>query len=171
MGLSKKAEKQLAELRKPIHKSRRKHKRHYKMREMEKRVPQVLYRKENGDYILNRKDYKELRQKLNRQKHWYSGMVKEANGRSNLHHDLKKVAKLYNQIFETEVTNNKLLDVISGQLPLVEVYECICDECQTRFGVRVSDETPNIDWSNCDRLEEAERIDLKGQYERWEYKY
>ncbi len=51
-----------------------------------KKPPKFLYR-ENSN--LNNR-YKRLKSKLNKEHHWYTGMVQTSNGRTKLHHQIKK---------------------------------------------------------------------------------
>lgn len=100
------------------YKRKHKHNWHYdrykdRQRELEKRAPRFLYHKTPLSPQQRR-----IRDKLNLERHWYSGMMQISNGHTKLNSDLRATTRSYNADGE------------------------ICDN-----------------------------IDLKQNYEKWDYKY
>ena len=132
-----------------------------------------IRRKTESQYKITRKDYERLRQKLDKEHHWMSGMVQERTGRASLHADLKRTVFAYNQVLKyapVEILSD--CDVDGHEL--VTPYICDCPTCIECFGEPVCiDEDFNFDWRAIDNLYTAEEVsmDLKGKYDRWDYKY
>ena len=97
-----------------------------------KKPPKFLYRKNSN---LNNR-YKHLKSKLNKEHHWYSGMVQTSNGRTKLHHQIKKAITAYNHVLKYD-----------------------------------NDEDVLTDYKAIEAIHQAELIDLKQNFEKWEYKY
>lgn len=127
-----------------------------------------IRRKTESQYKITRKDYERLRQKLDKEHHWMSGMVQERTGRASLHADLKRTVFAYNQVLKYAPVE------ILSDCELVTPYICDCPTCIECFGEPVCiDEYFNFDWRAIDNLYTAEEVsmDLKGKYDRWDYRY
>lgn len=132
-----------------------------------------IRRKTESQYKITRKDYERLRQKLDKEHHWMSGMVRESTGRARLHADLKRTALAYNQVLKyatSEILTNCDVDGVE----LVTPYICDCPTCIELYGEPTCiDEVFNFDWIAIYNLSTAEEVsmDLKGKYDRWDYRY
>lgn len=132
-----------------------------------------IRRKTESQYKITRKDYERLRQKLDKEHHWMSGMVRESTGRARLHADLKRTALAYNQVLKY-ATSEILTDCDVDGVELVTPYICDCPTCIERHGEPTCiDEVFNFDWIAVYNLYTAEEVsmDLKGKYDRWDYRY
>ena len=132
-----------------------------------------IRRKTESQYKITRKDYERLRQKLDKEHHWMSGMVRESTGRARLHADLKRTALAYNQVLKY-ATSEILTDCDVDGVELVTPYICDCPTCIELYGEPTCiDEVFNFDWIAIANLYTAEEVsmDLKGKYDRWEYRY
>lgn len=135
-----------------------------KQREIQKHAPTFLYQKQE----LPDK-YKRLKLKLNKERHWYDGMIQKSNGRNKLRHQLKQTKIAYNDVLKHDNSENNiaLLDV-----ELTTPFICDCENCISNFGSpTVIDTTFLTSVEAIEALEEAELIDLKQNFEKWEYKY
>lgn len=137
-----------------------------KNRDMMKNPPSFLYNKK----IKLNKNQKRLKYKLDREYHWYSGMVKVANGRQQLKHDLKLVKNAYNLVLTKDDTPEK---ITLTNNELIKIYECQCEDCQHNINGPITDSSYETHYEAIEALEIAETIDanLKNNYEKWEYKY
>lgn len=132
-----------------------------------------IRRKTESQYRIRRKDYDKLRKKLDKEHHWMSGMVRESTGRARLHADLKRTTFAYNQVLKY-APSEILTDCDVEGVELVTPYICDCPTCIEYFGEPTCiDEDINFDWGAIDNLYTAEEVsmDLKGKYDRWDYKY
>lgn len=132
-----------------------------------------IRRKTESQYKITRKDYERLRQKLDKEHHWMSGMVRESTGRARLHADLKRTALAYNQVLKY-ATSEILTDCDVDGVELVTPYICDCPTCIELYGEPTCiDEVFNFDWIAIYNLSTAEEVsmDLKGKYDRWDYRY
>lgn len=136
--------------------------------ESDKRILlKTAYQYESIQQLPNK--HKQIRQKLYRERHWYSGMIKESTGRSTLRNQIKKSIAAYNNVLKQDTSTN--LITLSGN-ELVEVFICDCEDCLNMFGQpTVIDETLLTNHNAILAIEDAEKIDLKQDFERWEYKY
>lgn len=130
-----------------------------------KKPPKFLYRKNSN---LNN-HYKRLKSKLNKEHHWYSGMVQTSNGRTKLHHQIKKVITAYNHVLKYDNSDDYI--TLKG-IMLVKPYICDCERCYDLFGgPAVIDEDVLTNHKAIEAIHQAELIDLKQNFEKWEYKY
>ena len=100
-------------------------------------------------------------------------MVRESTGRARLHADLKRTALAYNQVLKY-ATSEILTDCDVDGVELVTPYICDCPTCIELYGEPTCiDEVFNFDWIAIANLYTAEEVsmDLKGKYDRWEYRY
>lgn len=131
-----------------------------------KRIERLAY-----DYTSSvrelKKSHRKIRDEIRKERHWFSDMVRECSGRSNLHQDLKQVAKYYNAALQ-EDTSVERLSLLNQDLEIID--ECDCDTCLEQFGQPVVlDIDYKIPYQAIEHLRDAEWLDglLKRRYERW----
>ena len=97
--------------------------------------------------------------KLDKEHHWYNGMVQTSNGRSKLHHQIKKAIISYNDVLKYNNSEDKQLI-------------CDCETCQNLFNTQTIIGKKFItNHKAINATEQAESIDLKQNFEKWDYKY
>lgn len=137
-----------------------------KKRNYRKYPPRFLYRTRDGSNLT--KEYKKLRDELNRDYGWYSGMVKESTGRATLHSDLRKLVTIYNQVF---ISDDLRTGVVFDGSSIEELTVCTCKDCQEGYPVVESE--LKVSWDAYYSLVGADILSekVKEEYSSWEYKY
>lgn len=138
-------------------------------RQSKQLIVNTSYYKHSTRHKHSNKHLKHLRDKLYKERHWYSGMTLEDCGRANLHQDLKKVTHLYNTIFaENDDKTNQY--ILSGK-ELVQYCECDCEDCLNFEQPTIVDEHFLVPDDSVDAIDQVEWLEgrLKQPYDRWIY--
>lgn len=136
-----------------------------KQRDLKKHPPRFLYSQKKP---LNN-HYQQLKNQLNTEYHWYDGMRQESNGRNKLRHQIKRAINAYNDVLKYD-NSDEHIALTGGEL--VVPYVCDCENCIECFGEPiVIDEMFLTNIKAIEAVYDADYIDLKQNFERWEYKY